>query len=206
MKTIASIYITTFFLMLSAPVLAAINLPNTALSNKSEDLRPSRSNIEVNKEQVHVVSNYINGLKEGLEKHLFSSGKTSIEMFYINSIQEGDETHYYENGSKKAVISYKGGKKEGLMTSWYPSGKMLGIATFKNNHHSGVSSAWFENGNLKAKGEFEHGLQNGVEIRYYGNGQKKQWQLFGMVRCMAKRLNGIKVALRNLNSTMRMEL
>jgi len=91
---------------------------------------------------------YKNGVKYGLSKKLYYSGKVAEELTYIDNKKEGKWIQYFESGTIKLKTTYVNDKREGDYVVNYPSGKPEITGIFKNNLMEADWHYFDEDGNL----------------------------------------------------------
>jgi antitoxin component YwqK of YwqJK toxin-antitoxin module len=115
-----------------------------------------------------IVSNYRNGLKDGVSFAIYNSGKISYIRHFVRGKQEGDFTTYFRNGNKLAEGSISNNESDITTTTWYFSGAKQDDLQIHNNVISkGIS--WYESGAKKREGGINNG--KGHWMTWYENGQ-----------------------------------
>lgn len=76
---------------------------------------------------------YVAGLRNGLWKHYYPSGKLKFEGKFEQGNENGRHISYYENGQVKEVGNYKFGLKEGDWFTYNAEGIQLNAITYKQN-------------------------------------------------------------------------
>ncbi len=95
---------------------------------------------------------------------------------YLSGVKDGLEVHYsnYEKKQKSAEAHYHEGKLHGEMTQWMPTGEKNLEMFFKDGKQSGNSTCWYLNGQIQSRSLYLDGNQVGSWTRYYENGIKAQ--------------------------------
>ena len=92
-----------------------------------------------------------NGKREGSAKSFYENGNVEFEENHINGLQNGIIKEYYENGKIKSERPMKMGKKNGVSRNYHENGQLASIVTFKNDLQEGVQKDYFDNGNLEVE-------------------------------------------------------
>lgn len=117
------------------------------------------------------VINYENGRETTKTGYTYDEkGVLKKETQYINGIKNGIEKWYYTDGSLLSEASYKNGLKEGKYTM-YLGGKKFIVSYFSNDLNDGLLSIFDKNGNITSQTKYEKGIEVEVkEFVYFENG------------------------------------
>jgi len=75
---------------------------------------------------------YRNGVKHGITKVYFPSGKLQREIDFKNGLRDGFHITYFENGRKARIKSFRNGIAHGLEIHYYSDGSRWRIMNFEN--------------------------------------------------------------------------
>lgn len=150
----------------------------------------SKSNLVTN------VTNYIDGVKNGIELILDSRGYIASEKWYKNDLLDGKsmtfrygkvmssvtyekglevglKTLYYENGKLQEESNWKNGIKDGF-TKWYDDkGVLIAEYDYKDGDIVGTAKGYHSNGNLATESVYINGQRAGYHKEYYETGVLK---------------------------------
>lgn len=110
---------------------------------------------------------YLNQMKHGTYKKLYTSGKLETAGNYTLNEAHGSWKWYYENGTLFSEGNYYYGEKDGLW-KWYHDNGKVQIEKFYNKGTAiGLEKEYFDNGNLKETTESDSfGKMHGQRIQY----------------------------------------
>ncbi|TGK01689.1 hypothetical protein EHO59_11310 [Leptospira semungkisensis] len=83
---------------------------------------------------------------------------------YVNGLRDGLETDIYPDGRTASERTYSKGKKEGTHKGWHENGKRRFHYEFKNDQFDGESWEWYSSGELYTFGKFKEGRAIGRKI------------------------------------------
>lgn len=121
--------------------------------------------------QIKEISNWRNGLQNGLYESFYENGKPESRTNWINDKAEGKSEWWYSSGQKKNIMFYKSNALDGNNKQWYPNGKLQFEANLILGKKNGKVVRYHENGNIQAEGFFKNDKENGVFIWYDKNGK-----------------------------------
>ncbi len=157
---------------------------------------------------VAMETNFKNGIKQGLTKTFYASGKLRGTLFYENGLREDSAKWYFEEGQIFRTTPYKRDTVDGIQKQYFRNGKLKAIIGYKK----GLRTFEFEEYDMKgnkvakypeliinakdeynSKGTYTISLSlsdKSAKVKYYrgdfGNG------LFDSTRCeKIKIINGI---------------
>ena len=90
-----------------------------------------------------------NGLRDGVQKDYYKSGKLRWSDFFKNGKREGLYKRYYRSGKLELEMPYKDGKENGKSKQYWENGNIMNEATYKNGVLDGPQKVYHENGVLK---------------------------------------------------------
>lgn len=120
-----------------------------------------------NKEGVHELQEYRQGILEGEVKVFNAQGKAKRIYHIKDQIKHGEEIEYYDylildaqnpsslNAQPKLSFYWYEGKIQGHAKTWYANGNLESQREMANNARNGVSTAWYKDGSLMLIEEYE---------------------------------------------------
>ncbi len=102
----------------------------------------------------------------------YGNGHNKKVTNYKNGIKNGLETIWYKNGQIKEETKYKESKKNGLSIKWYENGQRMEEINYANGDKDSVSTFWDKDGNVIGlymyyKDNLVHVTLNGKTIYYF---------------------------------------
>ena len=150
-----------------------------------------------NKQLIHKVIQYNNGLKDGvcleidetgavLKKseyvgdklngasyNWYRGGRLSGKNTYKNDVLDGEQIQCYEQGNNREIANYKNGLRDGV-TSWFDqSGNKVMTIEYKGGVFDGKQETFYKTGGVKTSKTFKNNVQEGVAYEYYEGGSLK---------------------------------
>jgi antitoxin component YwqK of YwqJK toxin-antitoxin module len=127
-------------------------------TNDFENTGKPKNESNVNKDEITIEcdevghkmaeGNYSNGIREGLWKYYYVSGKIKAQGFWSHGRREGTWSSWYENGMMSAEGEYALDKKEGNWITWYESGMIWTEGNWRNDKKIGVWTEFDEKGQI----------------------------------------------------------
>ncbi len=134
-----------------------------------------------------IISKFKNGIKEGVEKELYSNGDLCAETYYKEKKKHGSHKVYYESGELNTEETYADGKLNGPSTKWKKGGQKSGEYNYVNGQYDGVIKEWYPDGKMWKEIAYTNGTKNGSEKSWYKNGQPAKENVYAMgklTKCM----------------------
>ena len=107
--------------------------------------------------EVHTLTSYQNGEKQGLWEIFFADGRREKSGFTRKGKQDGLYREWYPNGQLRYEYHYDLGKKTGAWKGWYEDGTRYTERHFKNDTLDGKVLVWDENGTLAKEYDYLDG-------------------------------------------------
>lgn len=106
---------------------------------------------------------YLNGKKDGREKHWFENGSLAQERFYINGFKSGIHRAWWDSQHPKFVYHFNDkGEFNGEVKEWYRSGRLYMSFNYENGKEVGSQKLWKSDGTIKANYEVVNGERFGL--------------------------------------------
>jgi len=121
--------------------------------------------------QIEEVSDWDNGIQNGIYETYHENGKPKQKALWINGKREGKADSWYNSGQQEILHFYKNGLLEGGIKEWYPNGNLKRIANYVNGQIDGKTTEYHENGKVRGEGLCDNGKQVGIWLWYYDNGK-----------------------------------
>lgn len=115
-------------------------------------------------------STYLNGIKNGIEIIYSYSGEKDSVINWVNGLKQGVQKKYY-NGKIESEIPFVNGKEEGLALYYDGKGRLRNDELWENGKIKCRDKEYYTNGNLLKECPCVEGKNNGIYKRYYQNGQ-----------------------------------
>ena len=90
----------------------------------------------------------INGVKHGLSREWYKSGRLMHERMYADGDYHGLSRYWYESGERWFEYMYKNGEIHGITRGWYESGKLKYEFMYKDGERHGLARYWHKSGRL----------------------------------------------------------
>jgi antitoxin component YwqK of YwqJK toxin-antitoxin module len=100
---------------------------------------------------------YAEGKIEGNSKVFYPEGGVSEVTNYINGIKDGLWEQYFSDGTIKLRGKFKAGEKHERFQLFYPSGQLRVSGQYNNGHQDGVWNSYDEKGKLVKKETYKKG-------------------------------------------------
>ena len=102
----------------------------------------------------------------------YGNGHNKKVTNYQNGVKNGLETMWYKNGQIKEETKYKESKRNGLAVKWYENGQRMEEVNYANGNKDSVSTFWNREGNVIGlymyyKDNLVHVTLNGKTIYYF---------------------------------------
>ncbi len=143
------------------------------------------------------VTNYKNGLEDGLVYIYYPNGQIECESFFMKGFKEGREICYEEDGQVCVESFYKKGKLEGNEKKYYDNGSIgekgsiHRITPYVNGIVDGLVKEYYQNGQIWRTISYKKGKREGKQIEYSAKTGKvistamyKNNELVGDKKCM----------------------
>ncbi|WP_197060178.1 toxin-antitoxin system YwqK family antitoxin [Sporocytophaga myxococcoides] len=134
-----------------------------------------------------IISMYKNGVKDGVEKEMYSNGELCAETYYKANEKHGSHKVYYESGELNTEETYANGKLNGLSTKWNKGGQKSREYNYVDDRYDGVIKEWYADGKMWKEIAYTNGIKNGSEKSWYKNGQPAKENVYAMgkiTKCM----------------------
>jgi antitoxin component YwqK of YwqJK toxin-antitoxin module len=105
-------------------------------------------------------------------KQFYSKSTLTYEATFKNGIREGLMKSYYPSGKVRQTFWYKNGMKEDTAVWFYEEGNIFRKTPFKRDSMNGVQIQYYKSGALRAKMEFVNGLRKPWLEEYTSDGKK----------------------------------
>lgn len=118
--------------------------------------------------QIYIISNFINGKVEGIEKQYYPSSSLRAEIEYKDGLQNGKVISYHDITPKKIFYEgiYKNGKREGKTLIYNIKGGLEKEKEYKNGLLDGKETKYSENGKIVYVAYYKTGVIQKM-ITYY---------------------------------------
>ena len=130
-------------------------------NNESIDLR--KRYVEYNGE---VYTGYLYKLAENQKDTISIS-------FYKDGLKHGVWKKFYNTGKVKEIRHFKKGKKIGKYLGYYMKGEIAFEYNFKDGEYHGKRYEWKKNGSLLRESTYENGYEKGVQKIWWPDGRIK---------------------------------
>lgn len=109
--------------------------------------------------------NYVDGIKQGLEKKYYPNGQVSEEIEWNNNTRDGVWNQYFDDGTIKLKSFYSNNKVTGPYTFYWPNGNLYIKGQFVDNKRNGKWFFYTDEGKLKSEIDYHYGkAENEDEI------------------------------------------
>ncbi|MDD7884855.1 toxin-antitoxin system YwqK family antitoxin [Flavivirga sp. 57AJ16] len=106
---------------------------------------------------------YVEGKKEGYEKHWFKNGSISMERYYIKGLKSGIHKAWWNDTVLKFEYHFnEKGEYHGMVKEWYKTKQLYRDFNYLNGKEVGRQRLWKLNGTIKANYEVVHGERFGL--------------------------------------------
>jgi len=106
---------------------------------------------------IHTLTSYQNGKKEGLWEIFFADGQKKKSGFTRQGSDDGLYREWFPNGQLKYQYHYDLGKKVDIWKSWYENGTRYTERHFEDDQLNGKVLVWDENGKLAKEYDYVRG-------------------------------------------------
>jgi len=79
----------------------------------------------------------------------------------INGKKEGVWKAWFEDGQLEYEGHYKEGKRHGIWKRWFEDGQLRYERNYKEDKWHGIHKGWFEDGQLQYEGHYKEGKRHG---------------------------------------------
>ena len=110
-----------------------------------------------------------NGVRTGLWRTFYESGKVEREIHYENGIKVGEHKLYYENGVLEMVAQIANGKPHGETYTYDPNGKLSISHQYKNGVLDGVERMFYGDQSLFSEIVWDEGKKISEVIYPWGD-------------------------------------
>jgi hypothetical protein len=94
----------------------------------------------------------------GIKKYM-SGGHVSMETNFENGVKEGLTKTFYPSGKLRGTLWYKNGLREDSAKWYFEEGQLFRITPYKRDTVDGIQMQYFRNGMLKARIGYKKGLR-----------------------------------------------
>jgi len=105
-------------------------------------------------------------------KQFYSKNFLSYEAEYKNGIRHGLMKTYYPSGKVRQTFQYENGLREDTAIWYHEDGKVFRKTAFKKDSMNGMQLQYYKSGKVRAKLEFENGLRKPYIEEFKENGEK----------------------------------
>ncbi|AUP81695.1 hypothetical protein C1H87_19575 [Flavivirga eckloniae] len=106
---------------------------------------------------------YVDGKKEGYEKHWFENGSKSIERYYTKGLKSGVHKAWWNNTILKFEYHFnEKGYYHGIVKEWYKTRRLFKSFNYVNGKEVGRQRLWKADGTIKANYEVVNGERFGL--------------------------------------------
>jgi len=88
------------------------------------------------KEEASLVS-YLDGKKNGIQRHYYNNGKLKELVYYENNLKDGPFEERYQNGELKKKGNYKNDQLDGVYEEYTDHGTLISKGSYKNGIKTG---------------------------------------------------------------------
>jgi len=120
--------------------------------------------------EMHTLTSYNEGLKEGMWEVFFSNGQREKSGFTRKGEDDGLYREWYNNGELKYEYHYDLGKKVSIWKSWYEDGTRYTERHFENDELNGKVLVWDERGKLSKEYDYVNGRLMNSEMHFKEEG------------------------------------
>lgn len=155
--------------------------------NGKETVYPVNGEIVEIKDGREVSSIYKNGIKEVVEKEMYSTGELYSETHYKGNKKHGSHKVYYRSGELNTEENYTNDTLNGISIKWAKGGQKIGEYKYVNGQYDGVIKEWYPDGKRWKEISYTKGILNGSEKKWYKNGQPAIENIYSMgkiTKCM----------------------
>ncbi len=152
-----------------------------------ETVYPVNGEVVITRNGRKIISMYKNGVKDGVEKEMYSNGELCSETYYKANEKHGSHKVYYESGELNTEETYADGKLNGTSTKLNKGGLKSGEYNYVNGRYDGVIKEWYADGKMWKEIAYTNGTKNGSEKSWYKNGQPAKENVYAMgklTKCM----------------------
>jgi len=125
-----------------------------------------------NTKTVKIEVQFVQGLKEGLCKTWFKSGKPESQKPYKANKLEGTAISWFESGSVERKVDFANDRKNGMFTTYFANGQIKEQGSYKLGKKEGIHKGWYETGKPESECTFIGDLEDGIHTEWYDNGKK----------------------------------
>ena len=98
------------------------------LSNRNDllcyDENPFTGTINTKNNECFFESQYLNGLRHGIQKTFYTSGQLKEASMFTSGNRNGRSIRYFECGAKQSNANYYNGDLDGVYEEWLESGRL----------------------------------------------------------------------------------
>jgi hypothetical protein len=92
-------------------------------------------------------------------KQYMNGSHLSMETTFKNGVKDGISKTYYASGRLRGVLWYENGLREDSAKWYFEEGQLFRSTPFKNDTADGIQKQYFRNGKLKARIGYKKGLR-----------------------------------------------
>jgi hypothetical protein len=115
-----------------------------------------------NTKDTMLVSSYLNGLEEGVQKKWYSNKQIASVRNYHAGKKIGKHIGYWENGQTQFEFYFEDGEYHGVANEWYQNGQHYRIFHYEHGYEQGSQKMWWENGIIRANYVVKNGRRYGL--------------------------------------------
>lgn len=134
--------------------------------------------IYVDKQLIHRMIQYHNGMKEGVCLEVDETGALLMKSEYVNDQLNGATYSWYRGGRLSHKNTYKDGVLDGEQIECYEQGTNREISQYKAGLRDGLTTWFDQNGNKVMSIEYRKGLFEGEQKTFFKSGQVKSLKLY----------------------------
>ncbi len=133
--------------------------------------------IPYNKEELDLSKRYVQLNGKVYSGYVFklhpSQTDTSSISFYSKGLKDGVWKKFYNTGKIKEIRHFKNGKKIGQYLGFYVSGEIAFEYNFKDGEYHGKRYEWKKDGGLLRESNYENGYEQGSQKIWWPDGKIK---------------------------------
>jgi len=123
---------------------------------------------------------YKDGVKHGVWRIYYRSGKLSSEIYWKNGVREGPWNDFFENGDPHVKAFFKNGGLDGTYTSYFIGGIISKKGQYLNGKMEGIWKIYDEQGNLIKKERYHEGFLQ--EEAFFKDGKLSDYKSYSVTK------------------------
>jgi antitoxin component YwqK of YwqJK toxin-antitoxin module len=120
---------------------------------------------------------YLDGLRDGITKYFYATGKLYAEISYVKGVQNGATKYFHENGKIMAAFTFLDGEREGVGKGYNADGKLSWDAHYKTGFLNGTCTDYYPNGKPAVVKTYSEGKLTGKKAYESGGALIKDKKL-----------------------------